>query len=239
MLSQPEDRLPVLVFDVNETLLDLHVLQPHFKRIFGDPELLKQFFAQMLLYSQTLTQTGAYADFGNIARCALQMLASIHGTELIEDDIAAVLQSIRSLPAYPDVTPALEDLRSAQFRLVALTNSSQTAAEAQIQSAGLTPLFERIFSVESVARYKPAAEPYLYVARELNLQPSELVMIAAHPWDLMGARAAGLQTAFIQRKGTAWFPLSPPPAITGPTLREVAEHLLRLTRASIREQTGA
>lgn len=61
----------ILVFDVNETLLDMKALRPHFERIFKDGAVLKEWFAQMLLYSQTVTQAGEYADFGKLARAAL------------------------------------------------------------------------------------------------------------------------------------------------------------------------
>jgi 2-haloacid dehalogenase len=67
----------ILVFDVNETLLDVNALRPQFERIFKDAGVLKQWFAQMLLYSQTLTQTGEYADFGKVGRAALEMMEAV------------------------------------------------------------------------------------------------------------------------------------------------------------------
>lgn len=62
MLTKNAGPAHILVFDVNETLLDVNALRPQFERIFNDPGVLKLWFAQMLLYSQTVTQTGEYAD---------------------------------------------------------------------------------------------------------------------------------------------------------------------------------
>lgn len=221
---------PILVFDVNETLLDVKALRPHFEHIFKDGAVLKEWFAQMLLYSQTVTQTRQYADFGMLARATLHMVAEIHQARLTEDDVAEVMKGIGSLPPHPDVVEGLLSLHRARFSLVALTNSGEAVARQQMQTAGLGEMFERVFSVDAVSKFKPAIEAYEYVAKELDAKTSELTMIAAHPWDLMGAKAAGCEVAFIERPGTAWFPGSPKPTISGKTLIEVADQLIARKR---------
>lgn len=216
----------ILVFDVNETLLDVNALQPQFEPIFKGSRVLKQWFSQVLLYSQTVTQTGEYADFGKIGRAALEMIGEIHGINVTEETVRNVISAMRSLPPHPEVSEQIARLRANGFRIVALTNSPQEAAKEQIENAGLSSLFEKVFSVDAVRKYKPAAEAYMHVASELHVSTSQLTMIASHPWDLMGARAAGCEIAFIQRPGTAWFPLVPPPAIRGENLRGVADQLI-------------
>ena len=216
----------ILVFDVNETLLDVQALRPHFERIFKDGAVLKEWFAQMLLYSQTVTQTGEYVDFGKLARAGLQMVAEIHQAQLTEDDIAGVMKGIGFLPAHPDVLEGLQRLYNEGFYTVALTNSGEVVAKQQIKHAGLEDMFKRVFSVDAISKFKPAAEAYRYVAEKLDVKPSELTMIAAHPWDLMGAKAAGCEIAFIQRPGAAWFPLTPKPSLAGKTLTELADQLI-------------
>lgn len=216
----------ILVFDVNETLLDVNALRPQFERIFNDPGVLKLWFAQMLLYSQTITQSGEYMDFGKVGRAALEMMAEIRGVDLGDGEVTGFVALMRSLPAHPEVSEQLRRLRQSGFRTVALTNSSEEMAKQQIENAGLSSMFERLFSVDAVRKYKPAGDAYRHVAGELGLNASQLVMIASHPWDLMGARAAGYETAFIQRPGTAWFPLAPPPTIRGTDLMDVASQLI-------------
>lgn len=229
VLKRDTGSLPILVFDVNETLLDVNALRPRFERIFNDAGVLRQWFAQVLLYSQTITQIGGYTDFGEVGRAALEMIATIKGIDLRRSDIGDIVGAMRSLPAHPEVSEQLERLREHGFRTAALTNSSEDAAKAQIENAGLSSMFERLFSVDAVRKYKPARDAYLHVANELAINTSQITMIASHPWDLMGAKAAGCDIAFIERKGSAWFPLVPPPKIHGTDLRQIANQFVGST----------
>ena len=69
-------RAPVLVFDVNETLIDIESLAPLFERIFGDPQAMREWFNQLVLYSMTATLSGHYVDFFSLGQGLLQMLAT-------------------------------------------------------------------------------------------------------------------------------------------------------------------
>ena len=75
----PTDTRPILVFDVNETLLDISTLTPLFSRLFNDGSILREWFAQLVLYSQTLTLSGLYTSFGEIGVGALRMVADEPG----------------------------------------------------------------------------------------------------------------------------------------------------------------
>ena len=91
--------MPVIAFDVNETLLDLSVLDEHF----GSEALRRRWFAQMLQLGFVSGLTGRYVDFGTAQRAALEML----GTEVD----AGVVDAMRSLPPHPDAAPALDRRR--------------------------------------------------------------------------------------------------------------------------------
>src|SRR5262245_44339701 len=72
--SIPGGRMPrILVFDVNETLLDLKALEPHFERVFGDKAMLREWFSQVIQFAEALTLAGDYRNFGDVARAALEM----------------------------------------------------------------------------------------------------------------------------------------------------------------------
>ena len=215
-----------LVFDVNETLLDLRALEPHFVRAFGDKSVLLEWFNQVILFSEAVTLAGNYKNFGEVARAALEMTAAAHGKELSAEAVQQIIGGIRNLPPHPEVPPALDRLKAAGFQMVTLTNSPPAVAEAQISNANLKPYFMRIFSVESVRRFKPAPDPYRMVARELGLETRQLRMIAAHAWDVGGAMEAGCAAAFIARPGKALFPALPKPDIIGHDLQAVAEAIL-------------
>lgn len=107
----------VLVFDVNETMLDVSALTPHFARVFGDGAVLQEWFATLLLYSNVATVAGLYADFSVVAGAVLDMMATARGTRLTADDRAGILSGTRSLPAHPDVPPGLERLRTSSLRI--------------------------------------------------------------------------------------------------------------------------
>ena len=100
-------RRRILVFDVNETMLDINALEPHFARAFGDGQVLREWFSTLLLYSNVTSLAGPYSDFGAIAGAALDLVADSHGTRLTSEERDRILAGTRSLPAHPDVAPAL------------------------------------------------------------------------------------------------------------------------------------
>jgi 2-haloacid dehalogenase len=217
----------ICAFDVNETLLDLQALDPHFARIFGDATLRKAWFGQLLQSALVATVTNAYTDFGSIGIAALAMLAVRQGVKLTEEDRQLIRSGMQQLPPHPEVAEGLAILRQAGIRLVALTNSTQAVAEAQLTHAGLRNYFEQVFSADSVRRLKPAPEPYLMVARQLSVPISNIRLIAAHAWDVAGAMRAGCAAAFVARPGMVLDPLAERPDIVGNNLREVAIAILQ------------
>jgi 2-haloacid dehalogenase len=216
----------VQVFDVNETLLDLAAMDPHFQRIFGDAGVRVAWFDQMIQSALVATVTGAYHPFGAHAMAALAMTAERAGVELADDNKEAVAAQLRQLPAHPEVVPALRRLRDAGLRLAALTNSTEQVARAQLEHAGLIDLFELVLSADTVGRLKPAPEPYLMTAERLGVTVGEVRLIAAHAWDVAGAARAGCATAFVARPGKVLDPLVDRPEIIGADLAEVAEAIL-------------
>src|SRR5262245_20782963 len=161
----------VIVCDVNETLLDITALEPAFTTAFGDGRVVQEWFTTVLLYSEVATLAGPYDEFASIAAAALDMTAAAHRVTLAADARRGILQGILSLPAHPDVPDGLALMRDAGLRLVTLTNSATAAAEPQLAHAGMTPFFERIFSVDPVRKFKPAADVYRSVADSLPLPP--------------------------------------------------------------------
>jgi 2-haloacid dehalogenase len=219
--------MPVLAFDVNETLLDLRALDRHFERVFGDPALRQAWFAQMLQLAFVGIATGEYADFTTSQHAALRMLAARRGVDLTADDAETIVGQMSRLPAHADVAPALERLRSGGYRLATLTNSVAQVAEAQLTHAGIRQYFERVLSADTVRRLKPAPDPYRMAAEELGVAPGDVCLVAAHPWDVSGALAAGCRAAFISRGGGVTSPIGTQPEIVAPDLSVLADELLR------------
>jgi len=196
----------IIVFDVNETLLDITTLEPLFERVFGDRAVLRTWFAELILYSQTMTLSGLYTPFGALAVGALKMVASIRDVTLTDADIGELKERLGKMPAHADVIPALTLLRDAGFRLVTLTNSASGPSPTPLERAGIDDFFEESFSVDSVQKFKPAPETYDQVAAKMGVDPSELCLVACHLWDTIGAQAAGFRGAFIIRPHNAMLP---------------------------------
>ena len=216
----------LIVFDVNETLLDLSALDHEFERVFGDASVRGAWFAQVLQNSLVATITGRYDDFGKIAGVALDMTAQRYSIELYEEDRKAILSGIRTLPAHPDVATGLNQLKGAGFRLFTLTNSPPPVVEAQLKNSGISEYFERSLSVDAIKRFKPDAEVYKMTAKELQVPVAQIRLVAAHDWDVAGALIAGCAAAFIARPGKVLNPLMPVPDIIGNDLIKVAEKII-------------
>jgi 2-haloacid dehalogenase len=220
----------VCLFDVNETLLDLSALDPHFERLFGDAATRQEWFGQMIQSALVSTVTGTYSDFATIGSAALRMTAELHGVELSDEDQHQLLKTMQELPPHPEVRECLEYLQDAGLRLATLTNSTQQVAENQMQNSGLGQYFEQVLSADSVQRLKPAPEPYQMATQSLKEELGNIRLIAAHAWDVAGALRAGCAAAFVARPGKVLDPLIEPPDVIGGDLREVAEKIVEVEK---------
>lgn len=214
-----------LVFDVNETLLDVAALDPLFERLFGQSESRQEWFLTLQENWLTATITDQYKPFGDLAKAALVMAGRRRGLEVTDGDQQQLVESMMSLPAHKDVPEGLELLQDRGFSLTALTNGSLKAAQKQLEFAQLTEYFDGILSVDEVRRYKPAAEPYRMAAERLGIETREYTMVAAHAWDIAGAAAAGCRTAFIYRPGKVPNPAGVQADFEGASLLELAQKL--------------
>jgi 2-haloacid dehalogenase len=177
----------ILVFDVIETLLDLRPLRDPSVRVFGEPAPLGEWFARLLHGSLVVTVTDTYEDFGT----KLWMAWPRRGRQLSDEDREAILGTMGWLPPHPEVLAALTRLRSADFPLATLTNSSQKMVRGQLEHAGLAGLFEEVLSVEEIRRFKPAPEPYLRAADRSSRTPTRAG--TATKWKVLPACAAATE----------------------------------------------
>jgi 2-haloacid dehalogenase len=222
----------ICVFDVNETLLDIEFLAPLFQRLFGDRNILREWFGQLILYSEAITLSGPYAPFFTLGQGVLRMLGSIHNVSIEEADIQELRERMLTMPAHPDVPAGLKQLKDAGFRLVTLTNFPPDSQVSPLKHAGIDGWFEKSFSIDRVRRFKPAPEVYRMVAEELRVSPTAICMVAAHVWDTIGAQCAGCSGALIARPGNAPLPVPglPQPQVVAPDLPSAATQIIRLWR---------
>jgi 2-haloacid dehalogenase len=224
----------VLVFDVNETLIDFESMDPLFEKIFGDRRVMREWLSRLIMYSMTATLSGLWESYFTLGQGLLKMVGDVHGVQVGDDDVEEIRQAMLTMPAHPDVEPGLVRLRDAGFRMVTLTNSpSNPGGQSPLEHAGLAPFFERQFTVETVRAYKPAPQVYHLVAQGLAVPPSTCFMVACHVWDTVGAQSAGYTAGLITRPGNAPLPVAslPQPNLIAPDLPALADQLIQRWRS--------
>ena len=219
---------PLIVFDVNETLLDLGTMEPTFERIFGQKTTMRLWFANLILYSAALTVAGCYVPFTDIASAVMRMLADAFGITINDADKKELTERFSTMPPHPEVPAALRRLRDAGFRLFTLTDNLLEVQTRQLEHGCIVDLFERRFSADGAKHHKPSPQAYAYVEKELGVDSSQLCLIACHTWDTLGAVAAGWDAALIKRLGNAVLGVGPQPQIVGADLNDVATQLITL-----------
>jgi 2-haloacid dehalogenase len=218
--------VPLIVFDVNETLLDLTTLEPTFERIFGDKGAMRLWFANFILYSSALTVAGCYVPFTDIGSAVMKMLAGTREIRIDDADNKELVEKFSTMPPHPEVPAALQKLREAGFRIFTLTDNLPEVQTRQLEHAGIVGFFERRFSADGVKHHKPSRQAYAQVERNLGVEPSQLCLIACHTWDTLGAVAAGWEAALIKRVGNDVLGVGPQPQIVGADLDDVADQLI-------------
>src|SRR5260370_40657503 len=114
--------LPLIVFDVNETLLDIETMEPTFERIFDDKSAMRLWFANLILYSAAMTVAGCYVPFTDIGSAVMKMLADIRGIKIDDKDRKELTEKFSTMPPHPEAPAALRKLRDAGFRIFTLTD---------------------------------------------------------------------------------------------------------------------
>jgi 2-haloacid dehalogenase len=200
-----------LVFDVFGTLVDWRsTIAQAFREsgLAGDPEELADAWRQRL-WPITAEVNGGKRPWANFDELHLATLDDL----LVERELELPIEVRRQLVAawhrldpWPDVRDGLEALR--RQRIVGALSNGHVALLIDLARHG-DLRFDCLISAEMAQAYKPAPEVYLTAVRLLGMQPDEVMLVAAHPFDLKGARRAGLQTAFIDRP-VEYGPGSPP-----------------------------
>lgn len=195
----------VIVFDVNETLSDMAPMQQRFAAI-GVPEwTAKVWFASLLRDGFALTAAGARASFSEIGESLLHsMLAGQPLTRDTESSANYIMEGFLELQTHSDVPEGIRLLASTEIRLITLSNGSIQVAERLFANAGIREHFERLLSVEDAEAWKPAAAAYKYAANTCSVDPADMMLVAVHPWDIDGAKRAGMRTAWVNRQNQSY-----------------------------------
>lgn len=217
-----------ILFDINETVLDLSALKPLFGQHFGSESITATWFSMLLHSSNVCALTGVKSDFGSLAGVMLETLAARMKFALADTAKQQILGAFATLPAHADMQEALERLRAAGYRTVAFTNSSIKLVTSQICNSGLMELFDERISVESTGSFKPDPKVYQFAAQQLGRPIESLRLIATHDWDTHGALSAGMKAAYIDRTGAPYHALYKRPDAFASSMTELVEQIIKL-----------
>lgn len=218
--------IKAVFFDINETILRLDSIKGAFKKYGKDSIFLKYWFEKLLKASMIMGSQDNYLNFDELAKIVLEDVFNESQEYLTTEDKKFLLESFKSMEPFNDVEEALKILRESNVKIVAVSNSSMAMIKEQLTYAGILDYFDDYYSVELVRKNKPFKDIYLYSIQEQDFEPSEVMMIASHDWDLYGAKSVGMKTAYIDRKHSIFYPCYPKPDLEDVNLVSLAEKIL-------------
>ena len=217
-----------VLFDLNGTLVDPVVMAQPLGDTAADENLVSAAVDDAIQLAMVTTLTGGEAAFADLVRAALARRLRLAGRDTGLADDALGLMS--TMPAFIDAPAALEQLRGVGLRLGVLTQSAAEAADAVLRFAGLRDRIEAVISAPESGAFKPDPRPYRMALERIGAPAEEVALVAAHWWDVAGAKAAGLRTGWVARRDLVLPGAVPEPDVSGRDLLEVAEGLAKLAR---------
>lgn len=202
------------------TLFSLERVRASFVGLGAAAPALEAWFQRILHQAATVTIVDEYRPFKELAASALRTTLAQLG---LDPERTEPLDALAELDPYPEADTALRRLRDGGLTVVALTNGAKASTEKLLERGGLQSYFAHVLSCDEVRAFKPHRAPYELALDRLGIPAT---MVAAHGWDIIGARAAGLDVVWIDREEQVWpFPLDQPPRVHD--LAEAADLILR------------
>jgi 2-haloacid dehalogenase len=199
--------IQAFAFDLFGTLIDNTSIKKVFPEVgisVAPKPFIETWRSKHLQYAWLLTILNRYESFSELSLRALKFTAKIYGIDLSEVKIRKITEARMHLEAFPDSKKGLIDLKKAKGKdnkcIYCILSNSEAAKTSEIlRNSGLDQYFDHILSVESVRKYKPSKEAYIMASEILRIPLSEIVMVSSNPWDLAGAKSAGMLTCLIAR----------------------------------------
>ncbi|EAR60935.1 haloacid dehalogenase type II [Neptuniibacter caesariensis] len=213
-------------FDVYGTLINTHGLVTELEKTVGDHA---KAFSQMwrdkqLEYSFRKGLMDRYEQFSVCTQQALDYTCQFFQVEMSDIQKNALLISYGKLPVFEDVKLGLENL--SDHHLFAFSNGAAGAVDNLLGNAGIRQAFQDIISVDEIQTFKPNPETYAHFLKRTNAKADRTWLISSNPFDVIGAKSAGFNTAWVQRDAKAIFdPWGVEPDLIVASLPELAERI--------------
>jgi len=191
----------------------------------GDPNSFvtwwrRTHFENSMIDALLLREHTPYREIGHRAVAHVMDRAGIEHTG---EDVRYLVGEIEKLKPFPEVPPALEKLRT-KYRLVVLSNGDPDMLETAKQYHRIA--FDRVISVAEAKSFKPHLATYTKAAELLGLKPEQILFVANHAFDCIGAKSAGMKTAFIDRRSRPFGETPHQPDILVPSMMYLADAIV-------------
>jgi 2-haloacid dehalogenase len=191
--------IKAVVFDAYGTLYDTQSVAAVTEQAFpGYGEIVTQIWRiKQLEYSWLRSLMRRYEDFSVVTRESLLYTLRILGLKHDDKMLERIMEKYLHLDLYPDAAAALADMRSR--KLAILSNGSPKMLNALVRNSGLDRVLDATISIDSQKVFKPAPDAYSLIEAVLGVSPAEVLFVSSNPWDACGAKAFGLNVAWIER----------------------------------------
>lgn len=213
-------------FDVYGTLVDPLEMQRRLRALLGGQAgpFAVLWREKQLEYSFRRGLMRRYVSFDVCTAQALRYVIAALGVDISAADQMRLLEQYRELQAFPDAIPAIERLEAAGHTVVAFSNGVEATVRTLLDHAGILQHLDDVISVDDLQTFKPDPAVYTYLARRVNHPAEETWLVSGNPFDVIGAKAAGLNTTWVRRNpDAAYDPWGIEPDLTVADLREFSE----------------
>jgi 2-haloacid dehalogenase len=223
-------RIRAVAFDAF-AIFDPRPIQALARALFPDrgEELTRVWRARQFEYQWLRALSGRYADFRQTTEDALAFAARTLAIDLTREQRERLMGSYLELKAWPDVEPALKELKRDGFRLALLSNATSEILRAGIENSGLRWAFDQVLSTDRLKTYKPDPRAYQMGVDALGVEREEIAYVAFAGWDAAGSKWFGYPTYWANRTMSPEEGLGAAPDATGRDLTGLAAFL----RASV------
>jgi 2-haloacid dehalogenase len=221
-----ESKVTCIAFDAL-AIFDVHAIAALADQLFPTrgAELMTLWRARQFQYTWLRTIAQRYADFWQVTEDALVFAARSLRLELADANRQRLMNAFLELKAYPDVAPALRDLRAAGLRLAFLSNFTQRMLTACIRNSKLENVFEHVLSTDAVKAFKPAPVAYEMAIDAFKVPKEQILFVPFASWDDAGAKWFGYRRFWLNRISAPHEELDSAPDATGATLSDLKKYL--------------
>lgn len=191
--------IKAVVFDAYGTLYDIQSVAAVTERAFpGYGEIITQIWRiKQLEYTWLRSLMRRYEDFSVVTRESLAYTLRCLGLKYDEQVFAGIMDKYLHLDLYPDALAALRAMKDR--KLAILSNGSPAMLNALVKNSGLDRVLDATISIDANRIFKPGPDAYALIESTLHIPPADVLFISSNPWDACGAKAFGLNVAWIER----------------------------------------